>query len=135
MWKCSKCNSEVDDEFEICWNCSAEKGSSSSFNPEVEKVASEIKAEIARHEETRRYPALRTFSFMFKILGYIVFILTIFALILQVEKNSSNALALLLTIAVGLLAGLTFLATSESIIVLVDIEANTRKATDNKDRN
>jgi hypothetical protein len=25
MWTCKKCNSEVEDDFEICWNCMSDK--------------------------------------------------------------------------------------------------------------
>jgi hypothetical protein len=128
MWKCKKCNSEVEDNFEICWNCGAAENGEDSINQEVKKVASEIKADIVRHQEANRYPALRTISLLFKICGYFIFILTIIALVLQAKEQFSNTLTIIGTIAIGLMSGLTLLAISEGIIVLVDIEENTRKS-------
>lgn len=40
MWKCVKCNEEVDDNFTVCWNCQAEKDTglqTSDFHPPESK--------------------------------------------------------------------------------------------------
>ena len=126
MWKCKKCNSEVEDNFDICWNCNADKAGNDSNDLEIKKVANNIKADIAKSAEMR-YPALRTISFLFKILSYVVFGLTIIALFIEANRNYSDGLSIILTFVIGLLLGMILLALSESIIVLVDIEANTRK--------
>jgi hypothetical protein len=37
MWKCNKCNNEVEDQFEICWNCSHDKSGNIVINKKYEK--------------------------------------------------------------------------------------------------
>ena len=133
MWICKKCKSEVEDNFEICWNCGAENETGAVSNPEVKRVARQIKTDIARHEEIKKYPSLRFFSLMFKILGYLVFVLTLVAIGMQAQ-GVGNPLSLLITFVIGFITGLTMLAISEGIIVLVDIEANTSRAAQNGGR-
>jgi hypothetical protein len=40
MWMCSKCREEVDDDFEVCWNCGTtrEGEEDATFRPDVEGV-------------------------------------------------------------------------------------------------
>lgn len=37
MWKCKKCNEEVEEQFEICWNCSHDKSGNIVINKTDEK--------------------------------------------------------------------------------------------------
>ena len=62
MWECSKCKSDVDDNFEICWNCGADKERSISVNADVRTIASEVRADI---EGKRHRPIV------FKLLFYL----------------------------------------------------------------
>jgi hypothetical protein len=37
MWNCKKCNEEVEDQFEICWNCSHDKSGNIVINKGEDK--------------------------------------------------------------------------------------------------
>lgn len=52
MWRCTRCGSEVEDNFEICWNCNAEKADGQYVRnavPETKQFESETNAVM--HEE------------------------------------------------------------------------------------
>ena len=77
-------------------------------------------------DTTERYPVLRIFATLYKI---IAFLSPIAALLigLSLSKQLGSTVAMLIAVISGIIAFLIFYATAEGILVFIDIEANTRK--------
>jgi hypothetical protein len=75
------------------------------------------------HVEEERYPALRITVILVKVSSAVVLIATVAIAILYL---GTNALAALLIVVVGVLAAVSYWAGAELLLVLMDIEANTR---------
>jgi|SRR6266566_6806070 len=77
------------------------------------------------HVEEERYPALRITVMLVKVSSAVVLIAAV-AMGLIYLYVGTNALAALLIVVVGLLAAVSYWAAAELLVVLMDIEANTR---------
>ena len=79
-------------------------------------------------EDTNKYPMLITLSGILKILGYLIGAVTILAILFigSIGGNDTPPIILMSILISGAFAVLMTLATAELIIVLVDIEYNTR---------
>ena len=100
MWKCKKCDEQIEDDFVVCWNCGTGKDGSPPLDQKVFEQQKESQAFLVQQEileeqeresevfeeqkiasETRvkgkktRYPALETIAGMFRILAWLVVIL------------------------------------------------------------
>jgi hypothetical protein len=54
MWTCPKCRAEVDDGFEVCWQCgrAIDGAEDPAFNPDAEGIIGEADFEAERAERT-----------------------------------------------------------------------------------
>lgn len=78
-------------------------------------------------EDTNKYPMLKTLSGILKILGYVIGAGTILAFLFIGSQGGNESLYLQVSLLIsGAFAVLMTLATAELIVVLVDIEYNTR---------
>lgn len=94
-------------------------------NRSLEKETFKIPGDV--NNEGRRYPALRIISVIFKIFAWVVGIFTILLAILQIAALGEWGIILSFgSILGGTLITLLLMAISESLIVFVDIERNTR---------
>lgn len=72
MWKCKNCGEEVEDNFEICWNCSSNKDGIKTGNKE--------ELQIPKKEIENEHPlasSLKIIGTIMKILGLIVGIIVL----------------------------------------------------------
>ena len=74
-------------------------------------------------EEAERYPALRITVVLVKVSAAVVLTATT---LMGILYFGTNALAALLIVVVGILATISYWAGAEMLVVLMDIEANTR---------
>src|SRR2546422_2909617 len=73
--------------------------------------------------EEERYPALRITVILVKVSSVVVLIATV---VIGIIYLGTNALAALLIVVLGLLTTVSYWAAAELLVVLMDIEANTR---------
>ncbi|NOR44801.1 MAG: hypothetical protein GQ534_04375 [Candidatus Delongbacteria bacterium] len=67
MWKCKNCEEEVEDNFEVCWNCGSNKdGTKTESNNEFEK---QKKDSASKHPISG---SLKVIGALMKILGFVV---------------------------------------------------------------
>lgn len=141
MWNCSKCNEEVEDEFDICWNCNTTKDgvsikkyatTESLLNPLDINGKENEKRNVEVLEKDKKYPALRIISGVYYILAWIVIIFTLFCGF--VFAKDSIALFFVI-IVIGAIVSISLLAFSEGIKVFIDIEENTRLNMTRRNRN
>ena len=133
MWKCKKCGETVEDQFDSCWKCSADKAGASTVSPEV---IEEITKEVREYHESAqaRYPALRLMAGVYKILAWLVAIGTVICIIMLATSLEMSGVQLLVAFLGGAVGFVTLLAVSEGIMVFIDIEENTRQAAENSKR-
>ena len=74
-------------------------------------------------DENDRYPALRITVVLVKVSAAVMFIATV---LIGILYAGTNALAALGIVVVGVLATISYWAGAELLVVLMDIEANTR---------
>ncbi len=82
----------------------------------------------ASDENRHKYPALRTVSAILKLFALIIAIISAIAAVIFIGNGEGNLLTGLLILASGLLVVLITVALAEAIVVLVDIEFNTRQS-------
>ena len=131
MWICKNCKEEVEDNFDVCWNCGSDRDGAPTTEASKD-VYQKNKEEVQRtvQQSGLRYPALRIISGIFRIVAGVAGIAAII-IIFQLISNNSDSTYIIATLVIGAILTISLLAISETIIVLVDIEANTRK-TSNK---
>ena len=88
--------------------------------------------------DSERYPALRIFIMLLRILAAIPTLLGVFALLAggveQFQQKSGGNLLIAIVISLGpLIIGLLLFASSEVLRVLIDIEGNTRRTSEELD--
>ncbi len=133
MWKCKKCGETVEDQFDSCWKCSADKAGAPTVSPEV---IEEIKTEAREYHESARarYPALRVMAGVYKILAWLVAIGAIISIIMLATSRETSGVLILVAFLGGAVGFVTLFAASESIMVFIDIEENTRQTAENSKR-
>lgn len=96
----------------------------------------ETKPEQGKEEPTsKRYPALRVISTIYRILAYLSAVGGIIGVMVGISEMSERyggavgGTILLLSLVCGAIAFITFLAIAEAIHVFIDIEENTRHTT------
>jgi len=126
MWICKNCKEEVEDNFDVCWNCGSERSGETSTEP-TKEVYQNNKEEIQKIIQNKglRYPALRLISGIFRIVAWLAGIAALI-IIYKLISSNSDITFVLGTLVIGAILTISLLAISEIIIVLVDIEENTR---------
>ena len=132
MWKCKKCHEEVEDQFDVCWNCGNDRMGNVSFDKEEQTTLKEIKTEIALENSRSKYPALRTIAGFYTFFAWIVGVVAVIAAIYFFTQGEAGLFFAIPVLVVGALIVLGVLAVSESIMVLIDIEYNTRQKSKTK---
>ena len=106
-----------------------------SYKEQINAITSESSdksAESTRQkpivlEYTNKYPMLKTLSGILKIMGYLIGAGTIMSILFVGSEGGKESLFLIASLLIsGAFAVLMTLATAELIVVLVDIEHNTR---------
>ena len=113
-----------------------ETGNAASIQDEIEKSATPAQV-ISHPEETvkqLRYPALKAIAGLYKFLAILSTIAAVIGFIIRMSQLDKYAGAgtgiILIPLIYGAIAAITFLAISEGIKVIVDIEENTRSSTE-----
>ena len=127
MWKCKKCNEDIDDQFDVCWNCGSDIEGRFALDAEGQAVLKEVKSDVELKNSRSRYPALKTIAGLFSIIAWIIGIVAIIIAIYLFDQGESGFVFGITFLVVGALNVLFVLAISELIMVLVDIEYNTRQ--------
>jgi len=138
VWKCVKCGERIEEQFDSCWKCGTDRTGAVAVKPEVIR---EVKEEVEQHEpvkkheptkntEQSRYPALRAICGVYSFLAWVVGIVTAIgavACFLSEQPGAARLIAGVAVIVIGVVMVVTLLALSESIMVFLDIEENTRE--------
>lgn len=132
MWKCKKCKEDVEDQFDVCWNCGSDRMGNVALDKEDQTTLKEIKTEIALDNSRSKYPVLRTIAGFFTLFALIVGIVAVIASIYFFTQGQAGLFFAIPILIVGALIVLGVLAISELIMVLIDIEYNTRQKSKTK---
>ena len=63
MWKCKKCSEKIEDEFDICWNCGADKdGAVSDKDVAAQIKTAKIEQKQERVDEKKNQISVRQIS-------------------------------------------------------------------------
>jgi hypothetical protein len=141
MWECRSCGEEVEDNFEVCWNCQVGRdgslpesnvASAGQKTKAVRKAAARDSSEVA--SLTKRYTdaylvarAVTGFGFMIKVIGIVIAILLVLIGLMVTSQNGpGNPLSYLgiMGIVVGVISGALFYV----IGVLVSAQGQILKA-------
>jgi len=130
MWTCSGCGHENDDRWEECLWCKAPRPRGAG---QAAKQAGTALTMPVSDSVPSRYGALRAVADAFKVLGWLTVIicgiLGIIAISAALKAREVSLLGLLTALAyfvAGAIGLCSFYATAQSIIVIIDIEENTR---------
>ncbi len=74
--------------------------------------------------DEKRYPALRTISGIYKVVGWLIIVATVIVAVALLAQDV--AIFAVIALVIGALIVLGLFATAESIMVIIDIEHNTR---------
>lgn len=132
MWKCLNCNEDVADYGDLCPNCEAEKTGSNALDKEEVTTLREIKTGTALENSKSKYPSLRTIAGFLTLFAWIVGVVAIITAIYFFTQGEAGLIFAIPILVVGALIVLGVLAVSESIMVLIDIEYNTRQKSKTK---
>ncbi|GAB1453453.1 hypothetical protein MASR2M47_35090 [Draconibacterium sp.] len=132
MWKCKKCKEEVEDQFDVCWNCGSDRYGNVALDKEEQTTLKEIKTEIALENSRSKYPALRTIAGLYSLFAWIAGVIAVITAIYFLIQGESGLFFAIPILVIGVLIVLGVLAISESIMVLIDIEYNTRQKSKTK---
>lgn len=132
MWKCKKCGENVEDQFDVCWNCGSDKMGNIALDKEEQSTLKEIKSEIALESSRSKYPALKAIAGFYTLFAWVIGIVSIICAVFFVTKGDGGLFFAVPILVVGALLVLGVLAISEGIMVLIDIEYNTRQKTKTK---
>lgn len=132
MWECKKCKEDIEDQFDVCWNCGCDKMGNVALDREEQTKLKEIKTDIALENSRSKYPALRTIAGFYTLFAWIVGVVSVFAAIYFFTKGETGLVLAIPILVIGALIVLGVLAVSESILVLIDIEYNTRQKSKTK---
>lgn len=117
IWICKNCRTESDDTVDVCWKCGNNKTGKPSKYIQRNNIAG----------TEQRYPALITISNLHRTLAWVI---AIIAVILSLYIFGEEGLEGFYTIGLILIGAaiitISFLAFSELIKLLIDIERNTR---------
>ena len=132
MWKCLKCNEKVEDQFESCWKCGADK---TGVKPEGDINKSfaqgqEIGREIDSNDHLKTKdatPFVAQVLNILSLLGFVGGVVMAFVFWPSYAEYSGAYIASLMSIAAGITQAVIFAAFAKTISLLGQIELNTRK--------
>jgi hypothetical protein len=131
-WECHFCKGLTAEDKAICWNCgrSREETAVAATARAAEKVAADLGAKENPNNGEPKYPALRTISSLLNAVGILALVAGVLVgIVLFASIKGIPGLALGVVAAIfGLVLWLFLKAAAESLVVLVDIERNTRLA-------
>ncbi len=115
-WICENCRTENDDTVEVCRKCESKK----------DEISSEI-TESGDKPTPNKYPALITISNILGISGWVIAVIGVIASFYIYSEENLDGLLTIIPILIGTtVITISFLAFSELIKLLIDIEKNTR---------
>ena len=116
-WICKNCRTESDDTVEVCWKCGYNQSG----------ILTKVVERGGVPEPYENYPALRTISNILGVSGWVIAIIGVIAslYIFGYEGLDGTVTGILILVGTVFLT-LSFLAYSELIKLLIDIEKNTR---------
>jgi predicted ATP-dependent serine protease len=122
---CGECGAKVSKDDKVCPKCGGD----------ISEIEGQKPASENELKRSKRYPALRTIASAYRALAWVVAIIAIIVFLIGLKELFGNRISiggplLLYSIIGGGVGVLSFLATSESIKVFIDIEANTRRTAD-----
>lgn len=130
-WECLFCKALTPDDKSNCWNCQKPRDASITANKVADAgIRTPETSSTQPVGSASKYPALETVSTLLGVVAVLVLILSIIAggvLVLQVGGVAGVGSGIAVAIF-GLFQWLFLRAAAESLIVLVDIERNTRIA-------
>ena len=116
-WICKNCRTESDDTVEVCWKCGYNKSGISTKVVERSNVPA----------PNKKYPALRTISNILGVSGWVIAVIGVIVSIYIFGEEELDGLSTIIPILIGTaVITISFLAFSELIKLLIDIEKNTR---------
>jgi len=118
-WKCNNCKTESDDTVEVCWKCGYNKTEISTKTVERGDVP----------VPNKKYPALLTISKIMNILGWVIAAIGVIISVYIFRHDGPGGIVTAILILIGtVFLTLSFLAYSELIKLLIDMERNTRNS-------
>lgn len=148
MWKCKNCNEEVEDHYEVCWNCGSDKKGKNAIDLEAEKLKDsdaqpvvfintsmdENHRSTSSKKEMFKYPALKSLSLMLKILAVFIGLFGVMASLLSISNGKEGLLSSIGTFVLTIVLTIILYANAELIKVFIDIEYNTRMIVKQRDQ-
>ncbi|MDA3862045.1 MAG: hypothetical protein PF445_12560 [Melioribacteraceae bacterium] len=127
MWKCKKCNEEIEDSFDSCWKCGTEHSGVSSNNPQElkgkkDKTTKDIQAP---EKYISTYGTTRTITKLLSFLGWLNIVLGLLISLIVAIKSPLFNWSTLLPAVGGLIIGLHLVISGQIIRATVDSADNT----------
>ena len=116
---CIDCRGTINPHDKVCPHCGAD---TSKFVEEEEGSSERTDDPIL----TRKYPALRFIAALYQVIAVVIAVLTLLGLVVSFQQSASTPIITIVSLVVGLIGVVSFVALSESIKVFIDIEQNTR---------
>lgn len=140
MWICKKCKEEIEDQFEVCWNCGSDKKGAVALNKDGQVTEYALEnfnkdKQVNKNElesSKSKYPALRTIVVICKVFAFIIGIAAVIIAIVCISQGQAGAMTGIIFLLIGALIVIGLIAVSELIKVFIDIEYNTRQASKRK---
>lgn len=127
MWKCNKCKEYVADEANICPYCGIDRIENIALDKEERVKQKEFKTVITLNSTRSKYSALKTIAIVLKLFAWIYGFVTVIITIYFGMEGEAGFYIAIPVLVIGSLIVLLVLAISELIMVLIDIEYNTRQ--------
>lgn len=125
MWVCRNCAEEVEDDFDVCWNCQTAKGASAPAGAPSPRITQTASASTLDSTESPEASALLTrygdaylvaratngWGRLIKIIGLVVALLLALAGLVLIADNQRNDASFALGVVVivsGLVSGIMF---------------------------
>jgi hypothetical protein len=129
-WECKFCKGLTTEDKNVCWNCGkARAETDAAVAVKAGATAPAAPAPSSKAEDTEaKYPALRTISTLLSVFAVLVLVLSIVVgIVLFVSLPGATGFAAgAIEVIFGLVLWLFLKASAESLVVLIDIERNTR---------
>jgi hypothetical protein len=117
-WKCKNCRTESDDNVDVCWKCGYTQKGKPSYSDDIptQRIVFD------------KYAGLRIIATLFNVMAWVVGLCSVLFSFIQFSHSSEESMIYGVTIIItGYVTVLGLIAFARILIVLVDIEKNTRK--------
>ena len=127
MWKCNKCKEYVADEANICPYCGIGRIENIDLDKEERVKQKEFKTVFTPNRTRSKYSTLKIIAGILKLFAWIYgFVAVIITIYFGMEGETGFYIAIPVLV-IGSLIVLFVLAISQLIMILIDIEYNTRQ--------